>query len=703
MTASKHTAKLTLDQRLTALPLLRQLVAMSPARARVAVMVLAAALTALLFTLPGSKAQLSALEERVGALAWTLAPNTETESRLVIVSIDERSLAEVGPWPWSRETLAELSTAITDAGAQLQLHDILYAEAKDGDQQLVAALNRAPGAVIAQIPVLDINQAPDLAPQTVRAGQLGGQLSGIACSQQGLASSTSFLAPHAGFAGIAKGHIAPIVNSDGSISKQPAAVCIEGEVYPALALAALLEASNMGLPQDAAQRSGAQLRAGSSLFGAPQTLTLDAYPGLSVPLDASGNLRLSYSRAPSSYVAVPAVDVLNGAVEPALFDNAWVLVGATAFGMGDVVPTPYSGATPGVELQARILGSVLDMAVPYTPSGAAGMLVALSFVFACTLLAAPTFQNGRFTSATLLASIIALPLLAIALHAQLLRSENIWLGWMMPSVFALFAATLLIALEQVRTRSQRDRVFANLASYLPGDAAAEIAYTLPTSNINAQRQNVTLLSADLRNFSAFSEARTPEETAAVLHFFFQKATEIVEAHGGKLHEYKGDSILALWQTQDAQSANQALQAAQQLVAEIDAVSLQAKTPYGLEPLALGVSIEQGPALVGSIGPAHRRSHTLLGDTVTVTLRMQELTAELAQPILIGESAARQLDPALLQSQGSFLLDGLTIPHVLFALQPKQEEMPSLTQALQETEGQDGQPQPKLRLLSGGRR
>jgi CHASE2 domain-containing sensor protein len=676
---------------------------MSPARARIAVMLVAAALTALLFALPGSRAQLVALEERVGALAWTLAPNTDTESRLVIVSIDERSLAEVGPWPWSRETLAELSSAITDAGAQLQLHDILYAEAKDGNQQLVAALNRAPGAVIAQIPVLDINQSPDLAPQTVRAGQLGGQLSGIDCTQQGLMSSTSFLAPHAGFAGVAKGHIAPVVNADGSITKQPAAVCIDGQVYPALALAALLEASNLGLAPDAAQRGGAQLRAGTSLFGAPQTLTLDAYPGLSVPLDAAGNLRLSYSRAPSGYIAVPAVDVLNGNADPQLFDNAWVLVGATAFGMGDVVPTPYSGATPGVELQARILGSVLDMAVPYTPSGAAGMLAALALVFAAVLLGAPTFQNGRYTSATLLALIFALPLLALALHAQLLRSENIWLGWMMPAVFALVAATSLIALEQVRTRSQRDRVFANLASYLPGDAAAEIAYTLPSSNINAQRQNVTLLSADLRNFSAFSEARTPEETAAVLHFFFQKATAIVEAHGGKLHEYKGDSILALWQAQDTQSANQALQAAQQLVAEIDAVSLQAKTPYGLEPLALGVSIEQGPALVGSIGPAHRRSHTLLGDTVTVTLRMQELTAELAQPILIGESAARQLDPALLQSQGSFLLDGLTIPHVLFALQPKQEEMPSLTQALQDHEAQDGQPQPKLRLLSGGRR
>ncbi len=699
MTASK----LTLGQRLAALPVLRQLVAMSPIRSRITVLVLAAAVTALLFSLPATKAQLIALEERVGSLAWTLAPNTDIESRLVIVSIDERSLAEVGPWPWPRETMAELSTKITEAGAQLQLHDILYAEAKEGDQQLVAALNRAPGAVIAQIPVLDVNQSPDLAPQTVRAGQLSGGLTGIECSQQsGLMSSASFLAPHAGFAGVAKGHIAPVVNGDGSISKQPAAVCIDGEVYPALALAALLEASSLGMAQDLAQRSGAQLRASGSLFSAAQTLSLDAYPGLSVPLDAEGNLRISYSRAPSSYLAVPAVDVLNGNVDSDLFDNAWVLVGATAFGMGDVVPTPYSGATPGVELQARILGSLLDVEVPYSPVGAPVILFAIALVFALALLQLPALKNGRFTSAILLCALIALPLAALTVHAQLLRSANLWLGWVAPSLFALSAALGLFALEQARTRSQRDRVFANLASYLPGDAAAQIAYNLPTSNINAQRRNVTLLSADLRNFSAFSEARTPEETAAVLHFFFQKATEIVEAHGGKLHEYKGDSILALWDAQDAQSASQALDAAQQLVAEVDAVSLQAKTPYGLEPLALGVSIEQGPALVGSIGPAHRRSHTLLGDTVTVTLRMQELTAELAQPILIGESAARQLDPAKLQSQGSFLLDGLTIPHVLFALQPTREQDSSLTQSLQ-AQGDGGEVQPKLRLLSGGRR
>jgi class 3 adenylate cyclase len=64
--------------------------------------------------------------------------------------------------------------------------------------------------------------------------------------------------------------------------------------------------------------------------------------------------------------------------------------------------------------------------------------------------------------------------------------------------------------------------------------------------------------------------------------------------------------------------------------------------------------------------AHRRTHTLLGDTVTITLRIQEMTAELAQPILLGECVARQLDDLKPESQGSYLLAGLRTPHTLFA-------------------------------------
>jgi len=693
------TPRLTFAQGLAGLPFIGALLSMSPIRGRIAMLATAAVATLALLLASGPNSQLASLEERLGTVGWTLAPQTDTESRVVIVAIDEQSIDEVGPWPWPRETMAELTRAIDAAGAQLQIHDIVYAEAKDGDAQLVAALANSRGAVISQVPVLDVNQAPGLAPETIRAGQMMGSLAGIQCVEgAGLMSSASFLAPHAGFNGIAKGHIAPVVNGDGSISKQPAVVCVDGQAYPALALSALLEATGAGIDGV----NSAKIIANSNPIGAAQTLTLDPYPGLAVPLDAEGNLRISYRRAPESYLVIPAADILFGRAGTELLDKAWVLVGATAFGLGDVVPTPYSGATPGVELQARILGSLLDVAVPYAPNSAALIQLLVAGLFALALLLMASRETGRLTTLLLPSAAFALPLLSLLVHAQLLNSADLWLGWMPSAIYAIIASTLLFVLEQARTRSQRDRVFNNLASYLPSNVAEEIAYSLPTSNVVAERKDFTLLSADLRNFSSFSEARSPEESAAVLHYFFQKAAEIIEADGGKIHEYKGDSLLALWDTQSADAALNALNAAQEMVAEIDHISLSANTPYGLEPLALGVGIEQGAALIGSIGPAHRRTHTLLGDTVTIALRIQEMTAELAQPILLGERAARQLDAELLQSQGSYLLQGLTIPHVLFAPQPDETTLTSLTDAFGNFESGDGS-QPRLRVLAGGRR
>ena len=79
---------------------------------------------------------------------------------------------------------------------------------------------------------------------------------------------------------------------------------------------------------------------------------------------------------------------------------------------------------------------------------------------------------------------------------------------------------------------------------------------------------------------------------------------------------------------------------------------------------------------------------MLGDTVSITLRIQEMTAELAQPVLIGECAARQLGNTGLISQGSFLLSGLQTPHTLFAPAPSASvsNLPSATPSLSLVQG-----------------
>ena len=180
------------------------------------------------------------------------------------------------------------------------------------------------------------------------------------------------------------------------------------------------------------------------------------------------------------------------------------------------------------------------------------------------------------------------------------------------------------------------------------------------------------------------------DSEVAIHIAKNKATAIIEKHHGRVHEFKGDSLLAIWDGSGSVPASHALQAALAMQAAIDEV-LPQTPPAGLEPLALGIGIEQGPVLIGSIGPSHRRSHTLLGETVTITLRIQDMTSELAQPILLGECVARQLGDKGLQSQGSYLLSGLRIPHTLFA-PPLQNAVPQKIKA----------EAPSLKLHRGGR-
>jgi adenylate cyclase len=662
---------------------LQRLLDFLPSDGRLLVLLLAGILAAVLnFAFSDA---LKTLEERLGVMGWTLTTGDAIEERITLVTIDEKSLAEVGPWPWPRQELARLVNAIDDAGAQLQIHDVFLPEPKDGDTELVAALQSSRGAVLAQVPHLQSEQL-------ARVGTMSHAVSAVSCSADAsgagsgitLPSTENYTASHAGFSGISKGHIAPILASDGSIRKIPALICVDGLPYPALAISALLEATN-------SVDWSASIRADTSFFGSEYRLQLDSYPGLNIPLDSQGNLRISYKEAPDNFRAVSASDVMSGNIEPGLFENTWVLVGATALGIGDIVPTPYSGATPGIELQARILSSLLDAQMPYTPSSANWILGFISVCIALVLLklaAAP----GRVSAYGLPIAGVVFPVLVLTLHIQMLSSSEVWLGWLFPALYSLLAASLLLLLEQSRVRVERTRVYGNLSSYLPLDVAKEIAYTLPSSAINAKRSDVTLLSADLRNFAAFSESRPPEETAAVLHFFFVRATEIVEQHGGRVHEFKGDSVLAVWDGQHREAAQQALLAAQGMQAAIDQDMLTPQPASNLEPLALGIGIEQGPVLIGSIGPAHRRSHSLLGDTVTITLRVQELTEELAQPILIGECAARQLNDSQLVSQGSYLLSGLRIPHTLFA--------PAISEPTQVKNKGDRRMPPKLKVVAG---
>ena len=263
---------------------------------------------------------------------------------------------------------------------------------------------------------------------------------------------------------------------------------------------------------------------------------------------------------------------------------------------------------------------------------------------------------------------VFLPLLGIlgaflifALHIALLLFARLWLGWAAVALALLLAALLLAIYEHWRSRSERERLFSHLSSYLPAAVASALALQRPSGVVQAERREVTVLIADIRNFSAYCENAPAEEVAAVLHAYITIAQQVVEEYGGVLEAMHGDSLLALWPRLDSR----ALDAADKLIKRADQF-LPAVLPENLAPLALGVGIESGPALIGSIGPQRRRTHTAMGATVTTASRLQAMTADLAENILLGPLFAQALPEDRLRGLGQFLLEGMRRPQNVFA-------------------------------------
>lgn len=637
-----------------------------PWRLRAAVLLLAAMVVSVLQL--AAPAALVQLEQVFGDLNWRLGASSRPERRVVVVDIDEPSLKQIGPWPWPRATTARLAQKLEEAGAVVQAYDITFSDTKDGDDELAAAWTRAP-VVVGQILSLD--------PQvTARVGQVSGATQQAGCP--------AFAPRSEGFYGVAPdllrdapatGHITPRVEGDGVVREVPALICHEGRAYPSLALAALWRATQPAAGGALPAPDWVWSSAGSNAFAgalAPSGwITSPSLPGLVVPVDAQGSMRVPYRLERKAFASVSAADVLNGTAEAnKLLQGAVALIGATAFGIGDTVATPHAAVSSGLEIHAQSIVGLLDHRLPYTPR--ASLLIELAAALVVSgLLLLLVRRRPSVTAKRLPIAGLILALACYAGSATALLQADLWLPWAGVALFALLGSTALAAAEHALTRAQRERLSAHLGAYLPAPVAQRLMATDPSGSVQVNRRDVSVLVADIRNFSSFAAHKPAEETAAMLHAFCCIAVDVVEQHGGVVENVVGDSVLAVWNAYSdcADHPKQALLAAKELLRATRTLLAPSQPPHEdspLQPLALGVGLESGSAVVGSFGPARRRAHAALGEPVSVAARLQQMTLDLSMPILIGPQLASQLPQDSTEPLGDYLLEGLTKQYALHA-------------------------------------
>jgi adenylate cyclase len=295
----------------------------------------------------------------------------------------------------------------------------------------------------------------------------------------------------------------------------------------------------------------------------------------------------------------------------------------------------------GVEIQANWIETMLAEN-PIIP--VAGVSHAIIFFAVCAL----TIGFSLWTSP--LKGFAAVSLLAGSTMVgctHVFARYRIWFP-MVPSLFGIALSYGSLTLNNyIRELKERIRLRAFLSKYVSADVAEEILANRAGLGLGGRRRHITVLFADVRGFTGISERISPELVVSFLSEYFAQVTQIVFKHEGTVDKFIGDGMMAMFGAPKSHGddALRAVRTGLEMVELVETMGPRWAQILG-QSVKIGIGINSGDAVVGSIGSEIRSDFTAIGDTVNLASRLEALTKEMGVPILISEFTAAEVKGGL---------------------------------------------------------
>jgi adenylate cyclase len=161
--------------------------------------------------------------------------------------------------------------------------------------------------------------------------------------------------------------------------------------------------------------------------------------------------------------------------------------------------------------------------------------------------------------------------------------------------------------------------------------------------LGGEMKELTILFSDIRSFTSASEKMKPDEVVVWLNRYFDKMSRCITDEKGLVNKYIGDAIMAIFGAPINQEdhADAAVRAAYRMIDELAELNREFSNDH-LPPISIGIGIHTGQVLAGNIGSSDRMEYTVIGDAVNVASRLESLTKEYKQPVLMSESTSKAL-------------------------------------------------------------
>ncbi len=570
--------------------------------------------------------------------------------QVVIVAVDDASIAELGRWPWSRTTMAQLFDRIAADGPTVIGADFVQSERSalcsadafsdhidprcrtevdralerinSEDQKFADSVRAAGHTVLGYF--FDFNR-PGASAATgaltaypiVRASRYRGEL-----DIPHAASITQNL-PEIAAAATGLGYFNFLPDRDGLYRRTPLAIRFGEKITMPLALAML----HVSSPE----------RPGAIRFRDSAVSSIEI-KGQQIPVGSDGQLLINYRGPGRTFPQVSAADLLAGRVPADTLRNKLVLVGITAVAVGDVRATPFDPVFPGVEIHATVLDNILrgdvlqqpGWGTPWTGMAELGTIVGVALLTGIAL---------RYTRGVA-ALFVTLNLIAVYIVA----SQWIFtrFGLVLSTVYPLLGISLTYLASSLHhylvSEAEKRRTRQMLDLYLSPPVAAYVSARPELLKLGGEKSERTVVFSDIRDFTPLSESLDPEVLVDLLNSYLGEMTTAIFAHHGMLDKYIGDAIMAVWGAPLPQEdhAARACRAALEMIDRLDRFNHK-HAERGWPQLRIGIGLSTGPMVFGNMGSTRHLSLTVMGDDVNLGARLEGLSRFYRCPIIASEA------------------------------------------------------------------
>src|ERR1035437_647517 len=610
-------------------------------------------------------------------------PRVKTARPVVIVDIDEKSLAKYGQWPWPRTRVVDLIANLTQLGAVVIAFDIVFAEpdrlnpdvaadtirnlddatrnklrALPSNDQIFADAMRRSRVVLGESGLPYVIAEFDKALPLTGLAMLGEDPQRFMLNFPGLLRNTPVLEAAAG----GRGLFTIRAERDGIVRRVPMIMQAQGATMPSLSFEMLRVATGTDT-----------IFIKSDVAGIKSI----AVKGFEIPTDRNGQLWVHFARHDPS-IFVSAADVLEGSVEQQTIARKLVLIGTSAVGLLDIKTTPVSPVMPGVEIHAQVIEAALTKTLlsqpPYGPI--------LEFGAALLLGIAVIWLAPLFGPVTLVALGAFIATLLVGTSWYFYTQHRLLIDFTYPLLSTTRIYLTLIFSSFVREQAQRRQIRSAFGQYLSPALVEQLAQSPEKLVLGGEEREMTIMFSDVRGFTTISESfkNDPQGLTTLMNRFLTPLTNAILARKGTIDKYMGDAIMAFWNAplDDKEHQLNACEAAVDMLERIDELN-KVREQEAREgghvyiPINVGVGLNTGACVVGNMGSDKKFNYSVFGDSVNLASRLEGQSKEYGFPIIVGSKTALAVkDKFAILELDFIMVKGKKEPEVIYAIAGRED-------------------------------